>query len=327
MTKFGSAFLDSIKNRFSNKEEMVDTIGKALFLNKNSVYRRLRGDTDFTFEEVCTLAQATGISLDQFIQKQNNVVSCTHRLYDKNDNALEAFLTDTLHTFRKTVHLKNIKLFYSSKGLPFFIFLNSPKLLAFKLFVWEVGSWNAEKIHEYKFNTDWLNERHLEMANEIYQCYGNIPSYEIWSKTILESTFEQINYLRSVGCLDDTQLVVEILQELNEVLLEAKKLTDTGKKMWGSQASAFQLYQSELFNSTNNVFYVESNELSFVSWTFCDPDYVMSQDPALCNRASLWLKNLIHQSNGITNHSLKNRNEFFSYLSKQIELEIQKYEY
>lgn len=244
MTKFGSAFLDSIKNRFSNKEEMVNTIGKALFLNKNAVYRRLRGDTDFTFEEVCTLAQATGISLDQFIQKQNNVVSCTHRLYDKNDNALEAFLTDTLHTFRKTVHLKNIKLFYSSKGLPFFIFLNSPKLLAFKLFVWEVGSWNAEKIHEYKFNTDWLNERHLEMANEIYQCYGNIPSYEIWSKTILESTFEQINYLRSVGCLEDTKLVVEILQELNEVLLEAKKLTDTGKKTWGSQASAFHLYQS-----------------------------------------------------------------------------------
>jgi len=324
MTKFGSAFLDSIKNRFSNNEEMVDTIEKALFLNKNSVYRRVRGDTDFTFDEVCTLAQAMGLSLDQLIHPQNNVANCTHRLYNKNDNSLEAFLYDTLQTFRKAIELKNIKLFYSSKGLPFFILLNSPKLLAFKLFVWEVGSWNVEKIHEHKFSTNWLSERHLDMAREIYQCYGNIPSYEIWSKTILESTFEQINYLRSVNCLDDTELVVEILQELNDVVLEAKKLTDAGKKTWGSQPAEFHLYQSELFNATNNVFYVESDELSFVSWTFCDPDYVISQDPALCDRASLWLKNLIHQSNGLTNHSLKNRNEFFGYLSKQIELEIQK---
>lgn len=115
---------------------------------------------------------------------------------------------------------------------------------------------------------------------------------------------------------------VDILNGLLEIIENVKQCASIGKKLFNNDSSAFHLYQSELFNATNNVFYMESDELKLVSWTFCDPDYIISYDERLCKRASSWIQNLIKQSNGISKHSLKARNEYFNLLEDRVKKKL-----
>ena len=74
MKNFDSELLDEIKKRFSTKEDMASTLSEWLSTNKNAIYRRLRGDTLFTFNELCMIASKLEISIDKIVLKENSVI-------------------------------------------------------------------------------------------------------------------------------------------------------------------------------------------------------------------------------------------------------------
>jgi hypothetical protein len=59
--------LEQIRNRIPQNAKLVAKLTDILFLEKEAVYRRLRQDVPFTFEEVITIAQELKISLDSMV--------------------------------------------------------------------------------------------------------------------------------------------------------------------------------------------------------------------------------------------------------------------
>ena len=106
MKNFDSELLDEIKKRFSTKEDMASTLSEWLSTNKNAIYRRLRGDTLFTFNELCMIASKLEISIDKIVLKENSVI-CSHQLYDEQNNSFDFFLVNTLNTFQSLSHQSN----------------------------------------------------------------------------------------------------------------------------------------------------------------------------------------------------------------------------
>ena len=59
--------LNAIKEEFPQKTNLVNALVDLLCIEKEAVYRRLRGEVAFTFAEIVTIANAFGISLDNLV--------------------------------------------------------------------------------------------------------------------------------------------------------------------------------------------------------------------------------------------------------------------
>ena len=59
--------LNTIKEEFPQKTNLVSALVDLLCIEKEAVYRRLRGEVAFTFAEIVTIANAFGISLDNLV--------------------------------------------------------------------------------------------------------------------------------------------------------------------------------------------------------------------------------------------------------------------
>lgn len=59
--------LEAIKSRIPQKSKLANTLVNLLFIEKEAVYRRLRGDVPFTFAEIAIIAKSLGISLDNVV--------------------------------------------------------------------------------------------------------------------------------------------------------------------------------------------------------------------------------------------------------------------
>ena len=57
-------FLSELRRKIPRGAELTTTLTDMLYLEREAVYRRLRGDVPFTFMEVVTIAKKLGISLD-----------------------------------------------------------------------------------------------------------------------------------------------------------------------------------------------------------------------------------------------------------------------
>ncbi|MEM8523414.1 MAG: helix-turn-helix transcriptional regulator [Bacteroidota bacterium] len=324
MNTFNAALAQKIKQLFKKKSIAVESLSEWLFLSSDAVYRRLRGDTLFSFEEACTIAKKLNFSLDELAFSTSKGGFIQHFFYDQKTPAFRTFLKDMLQRFEEVSDLENARIFYSTKGLPIFIFLNYPKLLSFKSFVWKMASWNAPENYNTKFSFDLLEQTDLTLIHSLNQHYQNLPSSEIWNNAILNSILEQIRYVNALHLFKNQAVVIELFDLLEEILDDAEKMAAAACKN-GNNKAAFQLYHSELMSATNNVVYFKSEQTRFVNWTFCDPDYTFSNDKTLCDRAEVFMTNLMNQSNNISKESLRIRNQYFTALRELLNKERRKY--
>ncbi|MEM1325990.1 MAG: hypothetical protein AAGI23_08560 [Bacteroidota bacterium] len=318
MNTYNTHLAAAIETHFGGKKEALPYLMNALNLNRNAIYKRLSGKTPFTFEQIGQIASDLNISLDQIIQINTNRVYCETNFYDNNKRSFYHFLKDICDQFEQIAKLPDGKLYYATRGLPLFLYLDEPELLAFKLYVWDIGSWNKERIHDRKFSFNLLSDKERELAKRIYELYCQIPTYEIWNNSILESSLEQIQYLREVQLFEDENMIHQLAESMYRSIQKAKDWATVGNK---SEQAEFHLYHVELFNSTNNVIYFESELSRMVSWTFCDPDYIASTDDVLCDRALQWLNQLMEQANPVSNRAFRLRSSYFEQLKDYFQFE------
>lgn len=319
MNTFNSSLTAIVLNQFGGEKKVAVTyLEDLLNLSKNAVYRRLSGETPFSFEEACQVAEALDFSLDKIVQQETQRVFCDTNFYENRERSFYHFLKDICDQFEQIIQFTDGKLYYATRGLPLFLYLDQPELLAFKLYVWDIGSWNKDRIYDRPFSFDLLGEEEIALANRIYELYCQIPTYEIWNNSILESSLEQIQYLREVQLFGDEQMIHTLAESMYASIQKAKDWAVAGNK--NGQAE-FQLYHVELFNSTNNVLYFESDELRLVNWTFCDPDHLISRDQVLCDRAQQWLQHLMQQANPVSNSAFRLRSSYFEQLGDYFHFE------
>ena len=59
--------IDEMKERMPHGQNLANYLADTLCMGKESVYRRLRGEVAFTFDEIAMISCNFGISIDQII--------------------------------------------------------------------------------------------------------------------------------------------------------------------------------------------------------------------------------------------------------------------
>ena len=109
-----SQLFDEILGKFPKKSTAVDTLSKLLGTGKDAIYRRFRGDTLLTPDEISLLCTEFNLSIDSFIYDKSDSVFFTFNPFTYEINNFKDFLLPIYNDLAAISKLPNTKVFYAS---------------------------------------------------------------------------------------------------------------------------------------------------------------------------------------------------------------------
>ena len=316
-------FFNEVKSKISPNLVLVDVVADALNLSIDSAYRRIRGETSLSLEELRKLCTQFGISLDALITGTSDSILFSYRAVKPEKFDYNAWLVSIIDNM-KALSLYNLKeIIYGAKDIPLFYFFMMPGLAAFKLFFWMRNINVFPGLEELYFDPKVITGDTLKLAKSVWLSYLTIPSIEIWSDEAIAITLRKVDYYYFSGRFKNKKDALELLDEYKSVIRHVQKQAESGCKfLMGEKPSVvennFQLYLNEVIIMDNTV-YFKMGDFNMVHLAHNVMNILSTTDPVFCQDTHFMLSNLMKNSTLISSYSEKERNRFFNSMYRKIE--------
>ena len=301
--------LNSIKEEFPQKTNLVTALVDLLCIEKEAVYRRLRGEVAFTFAEIVTIANAFGISLDNLV----GTVTAKSRPFqlklvdfvnpkEIDYNMLEQYI-DVLGLSRED---EKSELIDCTNILPQQLYMNYKYISRFYLFKWlyQCGvPGKAKRFDEIEVTDRFVG---IQLASVEESRYVR-NSYYILDPLIFQYLVNDINYFMSIHLIgkEDVELLKEELMKFldeMEILATRGYFEETGNKV-------FIYISSVNFDTSYWCVQIKNYHISLIK-TFILSS-VASLDEGTYEKLRKWLRALIRSSIMISVSGERQRIAFF----------------
>jgi len=232
--------LEAIKEKVPNKATLANQLVDILCIEKEAVYRRLRGDVAFTLTEIAHICSELGISLDNIISSsvskkskpfQLNVIDFSNPT--ESDYTMMERYVDAL---RNGIDDPYSELVDSTNTLPLAFYYGYKYLERFQLFksLYQSGKTNTVK----SFNEVQYPKRVEQLQREEALLTRQIKnSYYIFDPLIFQYLINDIQYYRSINLIneeDAKHLKTDLTRLINQLELLAISGCDkdTGNKVY-----------------------------------------------------------------------------------------------
>lgn len=327
-----SAIFQSILNQFPKKADAVTAISQLLSLQSNAIYRRIRGESPLLPEEIETLANHFGLSLDELRQEEN---------IDKVQFAFPALITtptnfaeylNNLATQIAILPSINGSLKYASAEIPVYHYCFFPEIIAFKLYTWGRTTWQFKHLQNRKFSLDIMSPYDYEAAQHFLEKYTLVPSTELWSVNAIDNTLNQIAHCVLSGNMANPKEGLILCDKLTALVAHLQKMAAAGKKFPVNakvmdKRVAFKLFHNETIYTGNSILVI-SDLGNTVYTTLNNPNYIKTTNKKTVITMEKWFDRIAIQSKLISVHAEKDRHLFFNTLQRKIErtrLRIQRF--
>lgn len=236
-------FIEAIKEKLPEKMSVAKAIMDTLFIGKEAVYRRLRGDVDFTFDEVVVLSRKFGISIDSVAGTMlpNNIVfelkpvSFSSDLKDIDYSMIEQFY-DVLKLIKDDPRSEMV---YSSNMFPQLIFTKYYNLSKLHTMKWLYQQEFVNK-HNEPFHLIHYPQRLQQLKVDTYNQLKHVRnSTYIWDSMIFSSIVNDIKYFKSINLITEDEDIRNFKEELNMFLNELQELAVTGTFETGNKVNIY----------------------------------------------------------------------------------------
>jgi len=197
--------LDAIKRKIPDGVNIANLLTDILFIDKEAVYRRLRGQVAFSFYEVAMIARKLDISINDVVdiktKKNEYHFHLRPQLFYNVDEShyppLQAFI-DSLKIVGKESFSEFVSCTNWYPPFPGHFFPAMFKLSAFKSMYEDVETGKAKLYKEI-----FLPEDYIDLNKDVIRETMNIKetSY-IWKVDLLKETINEIKYFESLQLLD-----------------------------------------------------------------------------------------------------------------------------
>jgi len=257
------AFIDEIKKKFSKNSTMVNTLADFLRIERGAVYRRLRQDVPFTFNEIVTISKNFNISLDNLVGfKDNKIVMFQLQLQNfitpqESDFYLFNGYIKFLQSFNKSAHSEMASI---SNVLPQDLFNGLEYLLKFYLFGWNYhhGDDKSKLFHQISISPEinrFFNEYTMEMKNIKKTCY-------IFDNRLFRFFVDRVKYFNSIRLMEKDD-VSKIKEDLHSMLDYIERMAITGQ--FKETGNAVNIYISDIdINACYTYFESDDIHLSLI---------------------------------------------------------------
>lgn len=323
---FQQRFFERLSNRFPSRAELVRRVGETINVGRDAVYRRFRGETRLTVDEMIILSRAFDIQPRlglADVERKN--VSTGLRYPDQRGDVRdpEAYITFLRHQLDMMRELPELSFDFATPELPIYYEFYSPLLFTFKMFIHGITTWDVAGWRETKFRPDLLDPRlHRSVRQAIREQYA-FEARELWSIGVLDVTLRQISYVAQINRFSDPDDAHRLLDELLTIIDHLELMAKKGKRFYpGEEAREdspnFCVYHNELSN-TNNVALFTSRDHRFLFTTLVSPSYIATADDRYCNSVHRWFEKLIEHGNPLHSAGGKYAAQYFGRLRRQVE--------
>lgn len=313
---------EQILNRYPRKADAVDALCELLHSSKDPVYRRLRGDTPLSPQELELLSNHFRISLDALILGQSDNVVFDFNAFSRKIKDFSDYLAAFNADFEQIHRMPGARLYYASAEMPVFTYSLYPELMAFKLYLWGRTTWNLEWLRDRPFSFDLVTQPVIRESETMLQHYMSLPSTELWTAQILDNTLAQVEYHVYAGGFRDPKEALIIIERLQGWVGHMKAVSAAGRKfMVGEKAelgrAKFELFYNEMVYA--NIATLITSDVGRLAYTaYCTPNFLKSTDPRLCDYTQNWFDSVTSKSTVLTHAADKNRDWFFKELAQKV---------
>ncbi len=308
-----TVFLNEIRKKLPDNVSFADELAEILNVSRDSAYRRIRGETDLSLDEVKKLYDQYGISFDAIISPNSNMVLIDHQAIGFNYSLME-WLKSLIGNLEQAKSSKVSEIIYAAKDMPVFHYFQFPELTTFKLFVWSKSLMKDSHYEHLQYSPTILPKEILAEAARAWQIYSSIPSTEIWSDEVINGTLKQIEFYHECDFFTNRSMITNLYDQLIEFINNIKREAAEGKK---SEGGALTLYQNEILIPDNTIFAkIHNQRLVYINYNTMD--LLTTQQESFCERTEVYMNNLIKNSALISATAEKERNRFFNKVEEKI---------
>ena len=142
-------FLSAMQKKISHKATLANTITELLDIDKDAVYRRLRGDVGFSFAEMAVIARKLGISLDEIAGIDTEQCRSIRLSLTKHIDPVEedyALFNDYINTLKNVKDLPDTKIMEGGNFFPNYLFLDYEYITRVIMFRWSQSSYFGKSL-------------------------------------------------------------------------------------------------------------------------------------------------------------------------------------
>lgn len=313
-----SSFLNQVRSKLPPTISLADELAEVLSVSRDSAYRRIRGETLLSLDEVKKLCDHFSISLDHALSPSSEMITFQLRSRNSENFTFQKWLQSIHENLYMISQFPEKELIYHAKDLPIFHFFQYPMLSAFKMYFWAKtfgmnnngkGSTLAEKFHARI-----IPEELMSLGRRVWDKYASIASAEILSPEALTATLRNIEFAVDCGFFNDPKDAARLCNECYTLLENLSKQAEVGRK--GSaptfeDGGKYDLYHNELLIGDNSVlFKMGEKRVSFILAN--NFDILTTSQEFFCQQAERHIDNLISRSTQISTGALKERVKFFN---------------
>ena len=302
-TQFFQKIEDIIPANCSLVNELSDLLG----ISMDSSYRRLRGETLLTIDEIIILCNRYNISFDSFSNIDSNNVTFRYSSMNEGEKSFQNYMQSLLD---------DLKVIYACPDIPIFYNYNYPEVANFKMFYWMKSIMNLPELEGEKFHPSKISDKLKDLGKQIFETYAPIPSTEIWTDSTVHNFIKQIKYYWGSGMFEKGSDAIDICLQLKNELSFIRKQAELGKKFVSEEKTNeykdnYKMYLSEI-EIANNCILVSLGETKAVYLSHLTFNVLSTSNVAYCDETEIWINNLIKRSVLISGVSEKHRYQFFN---------------
>lgn len=313
-----NVFIQKLKENLPKNVGLAEEMAEILEISTDSAYRRIRGETDLSIDEVYKLTKKYNISVDSVFSNLNDTVTFAYTKLTNSAENFEKYLLRILNHTKMINTFQERKIIYIAEEVPLFHSFFGPKLIEFKLFYWQRSVLNVPDYQGKKFEFGVVPKKLIDIATEAAAEYRKCPSVEIWTdETILTAT-KQLEFYIDSGVIKNKADALAIIEDIRSMAEYIEKSAETSRKEISSPSENYQLYCSEVVLGTNCI-YIQAGSSNYTYITFNTLNSLTTNNHEFCDETEHWMRNIIKKSTLISGVAEKERYRFFSGMYKNID--------
>lgn len=299
-----------IKASLPSETNIVNLLADILFLGKDSIYRRLRGEVPFTFDELARIAERLNISLDSIvgIRHGDKSVFSIRGFYTNNDIFENCYIT-----LEKKIELCQQLNLYSEQRisqacntLPYALFFLHNNLSKFKIYRFLFQTHIIPTSHKLADVT--IPDRLLKIRADYMAELKKVQTLElIFDENIFISTAKEILYFMKLGLITLPELML-LKEELFEALADTERYA-TIRDVYGKKQH-ISIYLSNIDIDASYLYY-ECKGFTVADIAVYSIGSLNTISPKICEVSKTWIDTYKRFSTSITHSSELYRHRFF----------------
>jgi hypothetical protein len=300
--------IQAIKGKLLEDQNYVDLLMEILSMGKGAVYRRLRGEVDFTFYEVALICREFELSLDEIAGNTTKGKAVFSPDMSNAKDPFEYFYSIYKICMDVCLRIKDdqtARVSSVSNILPFVFHSRCKTLTKFRLY--RMFHQTKETKEMRTMSEVILPEKLNDLLERLAVILPDMPVTDIlWDSNVFLSLIQEIKYFCNMKLLSIGE-VSAIKEELLVLLDRLEEIAYRGKVPKGVESC---VYISNI-NFANSCTYMEKKDLHIGFIHTYVNDYIYSYSVELCRTQKYWIETLKRYSTLISRCDEMQRINYF----------------